>query len=163
VAPCIFLVQQGTAANYLQPTLRCGFRQQLSISVRQHHVDQIDSRNNCFRSWSLPGIFCAGARRHRFITTGALRSNTSTLEIGAGNGLATRRLLDFGANPLTIVEPDKRFSPLLTSIAKLYKADLRFIEASFEDAELPRSHYDLVALILQDFRYLPRFFSVSIL
>jgi SAM-dependent methyltransferase len=79
------------------------------------------------------------------ITTGALRSNTSTLEIGAGNGLATRRLLDFGANPLTVVEPDKRFSPLLTSIAKLYKADLRFIEASFEDAKLPRSHYDLVA------------------
>ena len=61
------------------------------------------------------------------IATGALRSNTSTLEIGAGNGLATRRLLDFGATPLTVVEPDKRFSPLLTSIAKVYKANLRFI------------------------------------
>src|SRR5262245_24923776 len=79
------------------------------------------------------------------LTTGALRSNTSTLEIGAGNGLATRRLLDFGVNPLTVIEPDPRFSPLLTSIAKLYKADIRYIAASFEDAELPRSYYDLVA------------------
>lgn len=79
------------------------------------------------------------------LATGALRSNASTLEIGAGNGLATRRLLDSGVNPLTIVEPDPRFSPWLTSIAKLFKAESRCIEASFEDAELPRSHYDLVA------------------
>lgn len=79
------------------------------------------------------------------LTTGALRANTSTLEIGAGNGLATRRLLDFGANPLTVVEPDKRFSPLLRSIVKLYKAEIHCIAASFEEAALPRRHYDLVA------------------
>jgi SAM-dependent methyltransferase len=79
------------------------------------------------------------------LTTGALRANTSTLEIGAGNGLATRRLLDFGVHPLTVVEPDPRFSPLLTAIAQLYKAEIRCIAASFEEAELPRRHYDLVA------------------
>lgn len=79
------------------------------------------------------------------LTTGALRANTSTLEIGAGNGLATRRLLDFGANPLTVVEPDTRFAPLLMSLSKLYKAKLRIIAASFEEAALPHSHYDLVA------------------
>ena len=79
------------------------------------------------------------------LSTGALRSNISTLEIGAGNGLATRRLLDFGANPLTIIEPDTRFAPLLMSISKLYKAEFHFITESFEEASLPRSNYDLVA------------------
>jgi SAM-dependent methyltransferase len=79
------------------------------------------------------------------LATGALRTNASTLEIGAGNGLATRRLLDFGANPLTVVEPDQRFSSLLTSLATGYNTDIRVIAASFEEAVLPRNHYDLVA------------------
>ncbi|HEU0292853.1 MAG TPA: methyltransferase domain-containing protein [Anaerolineales bacterium] len=79
------------------------------------------------------------------LSTGALRSNTATLEIGAGNGLATRRLLDCGANPLTIIEPDTRFAPLLMSISKLYKAEFHFITESFEEAALPRNYYDLVA------------------
>lgn len=79
------------------------------------------------------------------MTTGALRAHASTLEIGAGSGLATRRLLDYGANPLTLVEPDTRFAPLLTSLVKLYKAEVRFIARPFEEAVLPRRHYDLVA------------------
>jgi SAM-dependent methyltransferase len=79
------------------------------------------------------------------VTTGALRANTSTLEIGAGNGLATRRLIDYGANPLTVVEPDTRFAPLLLALAKLYKAELCLIAESFEEAALTRHHYDLVA------------------
>ncbi len=78
------------------------------------------------------------------LTTGALRANNSTLEIGAGNGLATRRLLDFGVNPLTVIEPDPRFAPMLTSMARLYKAEVRCITESFEEAVLPSSHYDLV-------------------
>ena len=79
------------------------------------------------------------------LTHGALHANTSTLEIGAGNGLATRRLLDFGANPLTVIEPDKRFLPLLESITKLYKAEVQCLSGSFEEVTLPRHHYDLVA------------------
>jgi SAM-dependent methyltransferase len=79
-------------------------------------------------------------------TTGALRANAATLEIGAGNGLATRRLLELGANPLTIIEPDPRFAPLLDSIARAHSgAEIRIIQTAFEDAELPRDHYDLVA------------------
>jgi SAM-dependent methyltransferase len=77
--------------------------------------------------------------------TGALRANISTLEIGAGNGIAARRLLDFGANPLAVIEPDKRFLPLLRSIAKLCKAKIHFITESFEEAMLPPQHFDLVA------------------
>jgi SAM-dependent methyltransferase len=78
------------------------------------------------------------------LTTGALRANRSTLEIGAGTGLATRRLLDFGVNPLAVIEPDPRFIPMLTSLARLYKAEVRCITESFEEAVLPNSHYDLV-------------------
>jgi SAM-dependent methyltransferase len=79
------------------------------------------------------------------MTSGALFANASSLEIGAGNGLATRRLLDFGVNPLTLIEPDKRFSSLLASISRLYRSEVCLVEESFEDAELPRNYYDLVA------------------
>jgi len=71
-------------------------------------------------------------------TTEALRSNASTLEIGVGNVLAMRRLLGFGANPLTIIEPDARFVPLLMSISKLSMTEVHFITESFEEAVLPK-------------------------
>lgn len=79
------------------------------------------------------------------LSTGALYVNAATLEIGAGNGLATRRLLALGAQPLTVIEPDRRFAPLLAAIATLHKTAIRCIHTSFEEAELPLRHYDLVA------------------
>lgn len=78
-------------------------------------------------------------------STGALYPNCTTLEIGAGNGLATRRLLELGANPLTALEPDPRFAPLLRAIAATSRADLQLIHAAFEEAALPVNHYDLAA------------------
>ena len=78
-------------------------------------------------------------------STGALRANRATLEIGAGNGLATRRLLELGANPLTALEPDPRFAPLLQAIAAASQADVQLVHAAFEEAPLPTNHYDLVA------------------
>ncbi|MEZ4683155.1 MAG: class I SAM-dependent methyltransferase [Caldilineaceae bacterium] len=78
-------------------------------------------------------------------STGALYPNCTTLEIGAGNGLATRRLLELGANPLTALEPDPRFAPLLQSIAATALADFTLIHSAFEEATLPTNHYDLVA------------------
>src|ERR1700761_1436733 len=39
-----------------------------------------------------------------------LTPGTSTFEIGAGTGLATRPLLDLGANPLLAIEPDPRLA-----------------------------------------------------
>ncbi|MBA3028017.1 MAG: class I SAM-dependent methyltransferase, partial [Desulfobacteraceae bacterium] len=79
------------------------------------------------------------------LTTGALHADTATLEIGAGNGLATRRLLDLGAHPLTIIEPDPGFGQLLASLSAGSKAEICCMEGSFEEAELPVGHYDLVA------------------
>ncbi len=79
------------------------------------------------------------------LAAGALRANSATLEIGAGNGLATRRLLELGANPLTALEPDPRFAPMLQSIAAVNNAEFHLIHAAFEEAVVPAGHYDLVA------------------
>ena len=74
----------------------------------------------------------------------ALVPNTVTLEIGAGSGLATRRLIERGANPITVIEPDFRFAPLLRGLAKTSDAELRLIQSPFEDADLARASFDLV-------------------
>ncbi|WGS17032.1 MULTISPECIES: class I SAM-dependent methyltransferase [unclassified Bradyrhizobium] len=71
----------------------------------------------------------------------ALRRNTATFEIGAGTGKATRRLLELGADPLTVIEPDPRLADFLRND----NADvaLRVIVAPFEDAELEEQAFDL--------------------
>ena len=76
---------------------------------------------------------------------GALVPGTVTLEIGAGSGRATRHLLAYGANPLTIVEPDERFAVLLDAATSKSPAPCTLIQQSFEDAELPDNRFDLVA------------------
>jgi SAM-dependent methyltransferase len=76
------------------------------------------------------------------IDRGALWPHAATLEIGAGSGLATRRLIEYGANPITVIEPDERFAPQLTSLAN---ADLHLVQHAFEDADLPSHGFDLVA------------------
>ena len=52
----------------------------------------------------------------------------SVLEIGAGSGLATKRLLELGADPLTAVEPDCRFAEQLASLAASHAPKLRIIQ-----------------------------------
>jgi SAM-dependent methyltransferase len=81
----------------------------------------------------------------RLRDTGALADGSATLEIGAGSGLATRQLLVHGANPLTLIEPDARFAPLLQSIIDDSNAHCRLIGQSFEDAPLDDASFDLVA------------------
>ena len=73
-----------------------------------------------------------------------LRPGAATLEIGPGNGLATRRLLALGADPLVAVEPDERLAAYLSEQlrAEGHVIDLR-VEA-FEEAELDGSSFDLV-------------------
>ena len=76
---------------------------------------------------------------------GALVDGTPTLEIGAGTGKATRRLLEYGANPLTIVEPDARFAALLGTAANASPANCRVAHDSFEDVVLSDNQFDLIA------------------
>lgn len=78
-------------------------------------------------------------------STGALRHTVATLELGAGNGLATRKLLELGADPFTVLEPDAGFSRLLNSLAPTHADNFRVIQSSFEDVDLPSQSYDLVA------------------
>lgn len=77
------------------------------------------------------------------IEHGALSRDAATLEIGAGSGIATRRLIELGANPITVVEPDARFAPLLTKLRQTTGADLRLLPSSFEDAPIPLQSFDL--------------------
>lgn len=73
-----------------------------------------------------------------------LRPGTATLEIGPGSGLATRRLLALGADPLIAVEPDERMAAYLSERLRAdgHSVELR-IEA-FEEAALEEASFDLV-------------------
>ena len=75
---------------------------------------------------------------------GALAPGATTLEIGAGNGLATRRLLALGANPLTVLEPDSRFAPLLQALPQPAQGDYQIIHRAFEEVEFDEESFDLV-------------------
>lgn len=70
-----------------------------------------------------------------------LKQGTATFEIGAGTGIATRQLLDFGANPLVAVEPDDRLAAFLRD-SNPDKA-LKVVVSSFEDASLNEADFDL--------------------
>jgi SAM-dependent methyltransferase len=73
-----------------------------------------------------------------------LHPGTATVEIGPGTGLATRRLLALGADPLVAVEPDER---LATYLADQLRAEGRPIEVlieGFEESSLEPASFDLV-------------------
>lgn len=73
-----------------------------------------------------------------------LGRGTITLEIGAGSGLATRRLIELGANPLTVIEPDKRFFSQLQALGDNECLEFRVLDQPFEQANLPGRFYQLV-------------------
>ena len=73
----------------------------------------------------------------------ALFSGAKILEIGAGNGLATRKLVTFEA-ALTIIEPDERFAPLLHSILETGEGSYHLLHSAFEETPLAASTFDLV-------------------
>jgi SAM-dependent methyltransferase len=70
-----------------------------------------------------------------------LAAQTATFEIGAGTGIATRRLLELGASPLMAIEPDKRMATFLARNPP--DPALRVITSSFEEADLAEESFDL--------------------
>ena len=72
-----------------------------------------------------------------------LLQGTATLEIGPATGLATRRLLALGADPMVGVEPDPRLAAFLESATRGADARVEIVVAPFEDAELPDASFDL--------------------
>jgi len=75
---------------------------------------------------------------------GALTPGAATLEIGPGSGKATRELLAYGADPLTLVEPDARFIAHLESTVCRFAADCRIVRLPFEEVSFT-DEFDLVA------------------
>ena len=73
-----------------------------------------------------------------------LRSGTATLEIGPGSGLATRRLLALGADPLVAVEPDERLAAYLSEQLRAAGQAIDLRVAAFEEAALAPAAFDLV-------------------
>ena len=72
-----------------------------------------------------------------------LGAGTRVLEIGAGSGQATLPMLELGA-AVTAVEPGAALARRLRERAAAADA-LEVVEATFEDAALPRAAFDLVA------------------
>lgn len=70
-----------------------------------------------------------------------LAPGAALFEIGPGTGLATRRLLDAGADPLVAIEPDQRLAAVLS--ARAPQRQLQVVDATFEQAELPAGRFDL--------------------
>ena len=69
------------------------------------------------------------------------RLNAAAFEIGAGTGIATRRLLELGANPLMAIEPDDRLADFLCETIR--NKALMVIRSTFEDAVLSDAGFDL--------------------
>ena len=73
-----------------------------------------------------------------------LRPGCRTFEIGPGTGLCTRRLIELGASPLVVVEPDERLADFLTrTLEPVSAVDVRV--ATFEQVRLPLEWFDLGA------------------
>jgi SAM-dependent methyltransferase len=78
---------------------------------------------------------------------GALRAECgvgpgkAVFEIGAGTGIATRRLLALGAAPLVAIEPDRRLADHLRQT--LDAPTLRVVAEPFEGVELSPRSFDL--------------------
>jgi SAM-dependent methyltransferase len=70
-----------------------------------------------------------------------LRPKAAVFEIGPGTGTATRRLLELGADPLTVIEPDQRLADFLRTNNP--DSRLKVVVAPFEETALEEEAFDL--------------------
>ena len=75
--------------------------------------------------------------------SGALFAGAATLEIGPGSGTPTRRLLEHGIRPLTLIEPDDRLAGVLLKRILPGNDHCELRTESFEEADLPDGYFDL--------------------
>jgi SAM-dependent methyltransferase len=68
----------------------------------------------------------------------------SVLEVGAGTGIATRRLLEWRCASLVALEPDLRFKPQLDRLSQQHSGRLEVRYQSFEDARLSPGTFDVI-------------------
>lgn len=72
-----------------------------------------------------------------------LADGCRTLEVGAGSGKATRRLVELGARPLVAVEPDRGFEPALEALARASGGAVVPHCEAFESVALDEGAFDL--------------------
>lgn len=72
-----------------------------------------------------------------------LGPGTRVFEVGPGTGIATRALLELGANPVTAIEPDRRMSRYLRNHLGRYRDRVRVVVQPFESVRLPPASFDL--------------------
>ena len=88
---------------------------------------------------AYPAAIFSSLTRH-----GALSAGCSILEIGAGSGLATQRLIEQGAGSMTLLEPDIGFTQMLRNLAGKSAIPVQLVLEPFEEAELGLDEFDLV-------------------
>jgi SAM-dependent methyltransferase len=94
-------------------------------------------------------------RVYEILTTRCgLRPGASVLEIGPGTGIATRELLRLGANPVTLVEPDRRLVRYLVDSLGSLGGSVKISIGPFERAALPIEGFDL-GVAATSFHWLP--------
>jgi SAM-dependent methyltransferase len=91
----------------------------------------------------------------RLRTRCGLRRGASVFEIGPGTGIATRRLLQLGANPITVIERDRRLAGYLRERLGPLEGRVRILNAPFERVTLPRASFDL-GVAATSFHWLPQ-------
>ena len=88
-----------------------------------------------------------------------LGPRTSVVEVGAGTGQATRRLLELGASPLVAIEPNAELARYLTDSLGP-RVEIRVM--ALEDATLPESAFDL-AVAASSFHWIDEAAGLAVL
>jgi len=83
-----------------------------------------------------------------------LRPGTAVFEIGPGTGKATRELLKLGADPITLIEPDRRLARYLRHRLRTREGRVRIAVQPFEQVTLPGQEFDL-GVAATSFHWLP--------
>ena len=73
----------------------------------------------------------------------AVRSGSRVFEIGPGTGIASRKLLQLGANPLVLIEPDERLGKFLAETIRGNSRSIEVMTATFDQAELQADWFDV--------------------
>jgi SAM-dependent methyltransferase len=74
-----------------------------------------------------------------------IRSGSRVFEVGPGTGIASQKLLQLGANPLVLIEPDERLGNFLGDTIARSSPSVKLTVTTFEQAELPAGWFDIGA------------------
>jgi SAM-dependent methyltransferase len=83
-----------------------------------------------------------------------LRPPTRVFEIGPGTGIATRELIRLGADPIALIEPDRRLARFLRTERGFRGPKVSIICEPFERTALPAGQFDL-GVAASSFHWLP--------